>query len=70
MLSTLARAAGAGRLTLPARPEFIVIRPEQLAQALDRIHPRDRELLSLSLRRRVPDEALARLYECESTDVA
>jgi len=47
-----------------------VIRPEQLAEALDRIHPRDRELLSLSLRRRVPDEALARLYDCESTDVA
>jgi hypothetical protein len=47
-----------------------VISPEQLAQALERIHPRDRELLSLSLRRRVPDEALARLYECESTDVA
>jgi hypothetical protein len=47
-----------------------VISPEQLAQALDRIHPRDRELLSLSLRRRVPDEALARLYECGSTDVA
>jgi hypothetical protein len=47
-----------------------VISPEQLADALDRIHPRDRELLALSLRRRVPDEALARLYECESTDVA
>ena len=47
-----------------------MISPEQLAQALERIHPRDRELLSLSLRRRVPDEALARLYECESTDVA
>jgi hypothetical protein len=47
-----------------------VISPEQLAEALDRIHPRDRELLSLSLRRRVPDEALARLYECESTEVA
>jgi L,D-transpeptidase catalytic domain len=47
-----------------------VIRPEQLAQALDRIHPRDRELLSLSLRRRVPDEALARLYECDPTEVA
>jgi hypothetical protein len=47
-----------------------VISPEQLAEALDRIHPRDRELLSLSLRRRVPDEALARLYDCESTDVA
>jgi hypothetical protein len=47
-----------------------VISPEQLAQALERIHPRDRELLALSLRRRVPDEALARLYECDSTDVA
>jgi hypothetical protein len=47
-----------------------VIRPEQLVQALDRIHPRDRELLSLSLRRRVPDEALARLYDCAPTDVA
>jgi hypothetical protein len=47
-----------------------VIRPEQLVQALDRIHPRDRELLSLSLRRRVPDEALARLYDCEPADVA
>jgi L,D-transpeptidase catalytic domain len=47
-----------------------VISPEQLAQALERIHPRDRELLALSLRRRVPDEALARLYDCESTEVA
>lgn len=47
-----------------------MISPEQLAEALDRIHPRDRELLALSLRRRVPDEALARLYECESTEVA
>jgi L,D-transpeptidase catalytic domain len=47
-----------------------VISPAQLAQALDRIHPRDRELLSLSLERRVPDEALAQQYECESTEVA
>ena len=47
-----------------------MIAPEQLAQALDRIHPRDRELLSLSLRRRVPDDALGRLYECDSTEVA
>jgi hypothetical protein len=47
-----------------------VIRPEQLAEALDRIHPRDRELLSLSLRRRVPDEALGRLYECSTSEVA
>jgi hypothetical protein len=47
-----------------------VIRPEQLAEALDRIPPRDRELLSLSLRRRVPDEALGRLYECSPSEVA
>jgi hypothetical protein len=47
-----------------------VIRPEDLVEALDRIHPRDRELLSLSLRRRVPDEALGRLYECSPSDVA
>ena len=47
-----------------------MITPEQLAHALERIHPRDRELLALSLRRRVPDEALAQLYECESTEVA
>jgi L,D-transpeptidase catalytic domain len=53
-----------------ALPESSVIRPEQLVEALDRIHPRDREMLSLSLRRRVPDEALAELYDCEPTDVA
>jgi L,D-transpeptidase catalytic domain len=47
-----------------------LISPEQLAEALDRIHPRDRELLSLSLRRRVPDEALGRLYECSPSEVA
>ena len=47
-----------------------MIRPEQLADALDRIPPRDRELLSLSLRRRVPDEALGRLYECSPSEVA
>jgi hypothetical protein len=47
-----------------------VIRPEQLAEALERIPPRDRELLSLSLRRRVPDEALAKLYECSPSEVA
>ena len=47
-----------------------MIRPEKLAEALDRIPPRDRELLSLSLRRRVPDEALGRLYECSPSEVA
>ena len=47
-----------------------MIRPEQLVEALDRMPPRDRELLSLSLRRRVPDEALGRLYECSPSEVA
>src|SRR2546423_2169289 len=47
-----------------------MIRPKQLAQALDRLHPRDRELLSLSLRRRVPDEALGRIYDCDASEVA
>ena len=47
-----------------------MIPPEQLAQALDRIDPRDRELLSLSLRRRVPDEALATVFEIDSAEVA
>ena len=40
-----------------------VIPPEQLAGALERLDPRERELLALSLRRRVPDEALARVYD-------
>ena len=47
-----------------------MIAPEQLAQALDRIDPRDRELLSLSLGRRVPDEALARVLAVDSGEVA
>jgi L,D-transpeptidase catalytic domain len=44
--------------------------PEQLAAALERLDPRDRELLALSLRRRVPDEALGRLYDCAPAEVA
>jgi hypothetical protein len=47
-----------------------VIRPEQLAEALDRIDPHDRELLALSLRRRVPDEALGRVYDVAPAEVA
>jgi L,D-transpeptidase catalytic domain len=47
-----------------------VIPPEQLVDALERIDPRERELLALSLRRRVPDEALARVYDVEPTEVA
>jgi hypothetical protein len=47
-----------------------LIRPEQLVEALERLDPHDRELLALSLRRRVPDEALGRVYDCAPGDVA
>jgi hypothetical protein len=47
-----------------------VIPPEQLAGALERLDPRERELLALSLRRRVPDEALARVYDVGPQEVA
>ena len=47
-----------------------MIAPEQIAQALDRIDPGDRDLLSLSLRRRVPDDALATVFEIDSAEVA
>jgi hypothetical protein len=47
-----------------------VIPPEQLAEALERLDPRERELLALSLRRRVPDDALARVYDVEPHEVA
>jgi hypothetical protein len=47
-----------------------MISPEQLASALDRLDPRDRELLALSLRRRVPDEDLARMYGVDASGVA
>jgi hypothetical protein len=47
-----------------------VIPPEQLAGALARLDPRERELLALSLRRRVPDEALARVYDVVPQEVA
>jgi len=47
-----------------------VILPEQLAGALERLDPRERELLALSLRRRVPDEALARVYDVDPQEVA
>jgi hypothetical protein len=47
-----------------------VIPPEQLAGALERLDPRDRELLALSLRRRVPDDALARVYDVPPQEVA
>jgi hypothetical protein len=47
-----------------------MIQPEQLSAALRRLDPRDREVLDLSLRRRVPDDALARLYDSDAGDVA
>ena len=47
-----------------------MIPPEQLAGALERLDPRERELLALSLRRRVPDEALARVYDVAPQEVA
>ena len=47
-----------------------VIPPEQLAGALERLDPRERELLALSLRRRVPDDALARVYDVAPHEVA
>jgi len=47
-----------------------VIEPEQLADALERLDPRERELLALSLRRRVPDDALARVYDVDPQEVA
>jgi hypothetical protein len=47
-----------------------VISREQLTDALQRLDPRERELLSLSLWRRVPDEALGQMYACESGEIA
>ena len=47
-----------------------MIEPEQLADALERLDPRERELLALSLRRRVPDDALAHVYDVDSHEVA
>jgi hypothetical protein len=47
-----------------------VIRREQLVAAIQRIDASERELLWLSLRRRVPDAALARLYGSGQTEVA
>ncbi|MET0613809.1 MAG: hypothetical protein ABW142_00060, partial [Thermoleophilaceae bacterium] len=47
-----------------------MIPPEQLAGALERLDPRERELLALSLGRRVPDEALARVYDVVPQEIA
>lgn len=42
----------------------------QLAEALARLDPRDREVLDYSLRRHVPDEDLAAVFDCGPGDVA
>jgi L,D-transpeptidase catalytic domain len=47
-----------------------VIDRQQLAEALAGLDPRDREVLDYSLRRRVPDEDLAALFQTSTADVA
>src|SRR3954471_17313488 len=47
-----------------------MIPPEQLVAALERLDPRDLEVLDLSLRRHVPDEALADVMGWAPTEVA
>src|SRR3954466_16354956 len=44
--------------------------PEQLIAALERLDPRDLEVLDLSLRRHVPDEALAKVMDWAPAEVA
>lgn len=43
---------------------------EQLVAALERLDPREREVLDLSLRRRVPDDAMAQVYGLDAAEVA
>ena len=43
---------------------------EQLADALQRLDAREREVLHLSLRRRVPDASLGEVLGCDAQDVA
>src|SRR4051794_13809998 len=47
-----------------------MIPPEQLVAALERLDPRDLEVLDLSLRRHVPDEALANVMSWAPSEVA
>jgi hypothetical protein len=42
----------------------------KLAEALRRLDPRDREVLDYSLRRHVPDNDLAAIFDCGPSDVA
>lgn len=46
-----------------------MISTEQLVAALEELHPHDRELLELSLCRRVSDEALATRFEVEEAEL-
>ena len=43
---------------------------QQLIAALEGLDPREREVLDLSLRRRVPDDALANVYGLDPAEVA
>jgi len=43
---------------------------QQIAEALGRLDPREREVLDYSLRRRVPDEDVAALFGAEPSEVA
>ena len=47
-----------------------MIERQQIAEALGRLDPREREILDYSLRRRVPDEDLAALFGTEPAEVA
>ena len=47
-----------------------MIERQQIAEALSRLDPRDREILDYSLHRRVPDEDLAALFAAEPAEVA
>src|SRR3954449_8490716 len=47
-----------------------MIPPEQLVAALERLDPRDLEVLDLSLRRHVPDDALANVMGWAPSEVA
>lgn len=47
-----------------------MIEREQIAEALGRLDAREREILDYSLRRRVPDDDLAALFDSEPAEVA
>ena len=74
----LERVAGSGSAVVAIYTELragvvelpYAIRPTEVAAALERLDPPDREVLELSLRRQVPDEALAKLYRCPIPELA